>query len=160
MFEFSERSIKEIQTVHKDGQLILHEALLWTPVDFGVSEGHRSVDRQFALWQQGRKLLGNGEWTVVGPVVTNIDGLTVKGKHNVMPSMAWDIFCYHPDRNIAYDTEHIAVVAGVLLATASRLLAEKKITHRLKWGADWDADGLLIFDQKFDDRPHFQLELA
>lgn len=156
-YEFSQRSEAQIETLHRDLRKVLREAILWTPVDFGVSEGHRSVERQFALWQQGRKQLEDGSWTVVGPVVTNIDGVSTKGKHNVFPSHAFDIFGYAEGRDVAYDPEHIAAVAGVLLSTAERLYKTGAISHRLRWGADWDKDGLLVYDHRFVDRPHFEL---
>lgn len=157
-FSFSNSSAEKVATCHRDLQLILNEAIRVSPVDFGVSEGHRSVERQFALYQQGRVFEG-GKWVVVGPVVTNVDGINNKGKHNEVPSKAADIYAYvaRNVQNMLYDKEHLAVVAGVLLATAARLRAEGKITHWLRWGADWDSDGEIATDHRFVDRPHFEL---
>jgi len=43
-----------------------------------------------------------------------------------------------------------------MFATAERLYNEGKITHKLRWGGDWDSDKVFD-DQNFDDLPHFEL---
>jgi peptidoglycan L-alanyl-D-glutamate endopeptidase CwlK len=141
---FGEGSKGNLDTCHNDLQLIANEAIKITPIDFGVSEGHRSVERQNKLFKEGK---------------SKIDGINKKGKHNYSPSLAFDIYIYVKGKSkLAYDEKHLTFIGGVLIATAKRLYSEGKITHILRWGANWDGDGELIYDQSFQDLPHFELK--
>lgn len=94
------------------------------------------------------------------------------GKHNKMPSEAFDIYPYHKKYGCLtghhsqvikiadelgmtllevenWITQEFCVMAGVVLATAAR----EGIT--IRWGGDWDGDGDRL-DQKFDDLAHFE----
>ena len=143
---FGERSRKQLDTCHPDLVLIMEEALDRSKVDFGISEGHRSIERQKQLFNEGK---------------SKIDGVTKRGKHNELPSMACDIYAYHPDldtrRKLVYDKSHLAYIAGVVDSEARRLLEEDYTTHMIRWGGNWDGDGVIDFDQSFDDFPHFEL---
>lgn len=157
-FTFGKRSEEQLSTMHPDLQLIFREALRYSQVDFGITEGHRSPTRQFELFKQGRIQDANGKWVVVGKVLTTIDGFEKKGKHNLLPSQAGDIYIHVPGRqDLAYNEVHLATVAGAVICTARRLKDEGKISTDIRWGADWDSDGQLLYDQRFDDMPHFEL---
>jgi len=144
--EFGERSQRQLDTMHPDLQLIFTRALLYSRVDFGISEGHRSIDRQYQLYLEDK---------------TTIDGITRMGKHNFLPSEAGDIYIWHPvgslRKRMAFDHIHLSYVAGVIQAAAEELLREGVITHRVRWGGNWDSDGVIQFDQKFQDLPHFEI---
>ena len=146
MHIFGIRSFKKLATCHKDLQLIMKESLMVSRVDFGISEGHRTVERQHQLFLEGK---------------SKIDGIDRKGKHNMSPSHAVDIYAYHPNiemrRKMAYDKITLAYIAGVVITTAMRLFEEGKIDYTIRWGANWDLDGVIHFDQSFDDYPHFEL---
>ena len=145
-FIFGRTSDDKLNTCHLDLQLILRTAIARSKVDFGVSEGHRRKDRQYQLFLEGK---------------SKIDGITKEGKHNKTPSEAADIYIYHPDtetrRKLAYDKVHLAYVAGVIDAVAHELLKAGKIEHRVRWGANWDNDGIIDLDQAFDDYPHHEI---
>jgi len=121
-------------------------AISRSKVDFGISEGYRSVERQNDLYRQGK---------------SKIDGLEKKGKHNYNPSMAVDIYAYHSDletrRKIVYDKTHLAYIAGIVQSCAVELYNQEAITHNIRWGGNWDSDGIIGLDQSFDDYPHFEL---
>lgn len=145
-YNFGKGSTKKLNTCHADLIRIMKLAITKSKVDFGVSEGHRSLIRQKQLFDKDK---------------TKIDGISKKGKHNYIPSLAADIYIYHPDletrRKLAYDKIHIAYVAGIIQASAEELLNKREVTHKIRWGANWDSDGIIDFDQKFDDYPHFEL---
>lgn len=143
-FRFGARSKKQLATCHKDLQLIAEEALEVTQVDFGITEGHRTEARQKQLFRQG---------------LSRLNGTTQKSRHQTMPSEAFDIVVSskHPGQNLAYDWYHLSYVAGVLTAVAQRLYDEGKTEHVLRWGGNWDRDGVIKFDQTFQDGPHFEL---
>ena len=141
---FGNRSKENLATCHEDLKLIANEAIKITPIDFGVSEGYRSVKRQKQLFDEGK---------------SKIDGINRKGKHNYNPSLAFDIYIYvKGKKSLAYDEKHLTFVAGILIAVAKRLYSDGKISHILRYGGNWDGDGELIYDQSFQDLPHFELK--
>lgn len=157
-YSFSRNSKAKLNTCHKDLQLIMSEAIKVSPLDFGIAEGHRTLERQQYLYEKG---------------FSRIDGVKRKGKHNHNPSLAVDIFPWTRDINgnfgISYNqqraglkdqkqvTLEFALIVGCILSTAERLLQEKKVSHRLVSGADWDADALFEQDHNFIDWPHLEL---
>lgn len=144
MFKFGDRSVKNLNTAHKDLQLIMREALRTSMVDFGVSEGYRTLERQQKMYNEGK---------------SRIDGVNRKGKHNYNPSLAVDIYAYVEGRkDLAFDKVHLAYLGGHIMATAAALLAKGEVYHKLRWGGNWDGDGTLLFDQKLWDMPHFELK--
>lgn len=143
---FGKGSTSKLNTCHDDLVKIMKLAITESKVDFGVSEGHRSLLRQKQLFDKDK---------------SKIDGVSKKGKHNYIPSLAADIYIYHPDlatrKKLAYDKVHLAYVAGIIQASAQELESNGEITHVIRWGANWDSDGIIDFDQLFDDYPHFEL---
>jgi peptidoglycan L-alanyl-D-glutamate endopeptidase CwlK len=146
----SQTSLKRLQTCHPDLQAVILEAIKYSPVDFGVSHGHRTPEEQNELYQKGR--------TTPGAIVTFMDGYVKKSKHNENPSKAVDIYCWPTE--IMYDMNHLCTVGGVIMATAQRLYDEGKIKSRIKWGNDWNMNGILVLkdgSEKFIDAPHFEI---
>lgn len=123
-------------------------AITRSRIDFGISEGHRSLERQKQLFDEGK---------------SKIDGIERKGKHNHDPSEAVDIFVYHPDpelrQELAYDTGSLCYIAGVVNSCAEELIEKEEITHSIRWGGNWDKDGVILKDQNFNDLPHFEIIL-
>lgn len=146
MYKFGSKSKARLATCHADLIAIMELAISRSHVDFGISEGHRSVERQQELFEQGR---------------SKIDGVTRKGKHNYTPSLACDIYIYHKDlswrRKMAYDIPHLTYVAGVIFSAYEELKSQGKVKSTLRWGADWNRNGIIAMDQSFDDYPHFEL---
>lgn len=145
-YEFGNRSKEKLATCHDDLQKIMNLAISRSKVDFGVSEGHRTVGRQKQLFDEGK---------------SKIDGTNKLGKHNYNPSLAVDIYAYHNDietrRKIAYDKITLAYIGGVIDSCAQELYNIGEISHAIRWGANWDSDGVIDYDQSFDDFPHFEL---
>jgi peptidoglycan L-alanyl-D-glutamate endopeptidase CwlK len=145
-FKFGSKSAQKLSECHDDLQLIMNTALSRSKIDIGISEGYRSPEKQNEYFQQGK---------------SKIDGIKRKGKHNHKPSLAVDVFAYHPDletrRKIVYSKSHLAYFAGIVDAVAVELYNAKKVSHLIRWGGNWDSDGVIDFDQSFDDFPHFEL---
>ena len=146
MYKLGKGSLKKLESVHHDLVKIIKLAITRTPVDFGISEGHRSLERQKELYDQGK---------------SKIDGINKKGKHNYSPSLAIDLYAYHPDievrKKLAYDVPTLCLIAGVIISCADELKAKGDIKHSIRWGGNWDNDGVILYDQSFDDLPHFEL---
>lgn len=143
MYKFGERSLDNLRTAHLDIQRVMIEALETSMVDFGISEGHRSLERQKKLFDEGK---------------SRIDGISKKGKHNYSPSLAVDIYAYVEGRkDLAFDKVHLAYLGGHIMSVANRMYIDCVIDLELRWGGNWDGDGTLLFDQKLWDMPHFEL---
>ena len=156
MSKFGESSLEKLKLVHPDLKKVMELAIERSNVDFGISEGHRTVEVQQSYYAIGRTKELNRT------PITNVDGINKKGKHNELPSHAVDIYIYHPDaetrKKIAYDGMHLAYVAGIVDACAQELCEKGLITHKIRWGGNWDSDGVIIFDQQLQDMPHFEIE--
>lgn len=126
MPKFSVKSINKLATCDERLQEILMEVV--RHYDCTILEGHRSIERQAALYASGRS--------------------KVKlGKHNADPSLAVDVAPYPVDWE---DRERFLSFGSFLKGVA----LTKGI--KIRWGADWDSDWDFQ-DQTFDDLVHFEL---
>jgi len=116
-------------------------AISVTDIDFGIAEGQRSIEMQQKYFYEGK---------------SKIDGITRKSKHNYNPSLAVDIYAYFDDK-AQWDKETMSYLAGIIRACAEVLKRDGLIAHSIRWGGNWDLDGIVLLDQSFDDRPHFEL---
>lgn len=141
MHSFGLASNEKLNTCHPDMQRIMRTAIAWCPVDFGIAEGYRNITLQQLYYAQGK---------------SKIDGIKVKGKHNYSPSMAADIYLWINGK-ASWNAETMSYVAGFIEAVALMLWMKGTVKHIVRWGGNWDGDGEILTDQKFDDRPHFEL---
>jgi len=151
-------SKKVFDTLHPDLQLILSWGLKYCAVDMSLYEGHRPQEKQFGYYKKGREFK-NGRWVVVNKkaVITNVDGYRIKGKHNYNPSHAVDFRAYVPGKEgVTWDSVHLTYIAASLVMVAEMLYLEGLISHKLRWGGNWDKDGDLD-DNKLVDRPHVEI---
>lgn len=58
-FKFSQKSCEKLQGVHKDLVSVVNKALEYSKVDFGISEGLRTSQRQLELYAQKKSLTMN-----------------------------------------------------------------------------------------------------
>lgn len=143
MYKFGKRSRTNLSTCHKDLQLIFNVVIQY--FDCTVICGHRSVEEQQEIYAKGRTKPGN--------IVTHVDGVNKKSKHNHDPSMAVDILPYPIDWE---RTDQMRYFAGHVMATANLLYAQGIITHKVRWGGDWKRTNL-VKPNRFQDLPHFEL---
>ena len=139
MPKFGKTSSSRLNTAHIDWQTIMSEVI--KTVDCSIFCAFRDQENQNKAFDADLSQL---QWP--------------NSKHNVFPSLAIDAGPYFPElKNTDWeDVKAFACFAGYVIATADRLLIEKKISHRVRWGGDWDMDGRTL-DQKFNDLPHFEL---
>lgn len=142
MYKFGKKSNDKLDTCHGDLQKIMRLAISRSSIDFGISEGYRSEERQIELYETGKSTLKFG-------------------KHNKNPSYACDIYIWHDDpvtrREKQYDELSLSYIAGVIQSCAKELKESKEIEHRVRWGGNWDLDGEIVTDQTFQDLPHFEI---
>lgn len=136
MFKFSNSSKQKLSTCDPDLQSIFNLAIKRSKIDFGIAEGHRSIERQKELFAEGK---------------TTIDGVTQKSQHNFSPSLAVDIYAYF-NGSASWDEKHLCYIAGVVQSCAVEL------GFVVRWGGNWDSDGVIVYDQNFIDLPHFEIK--
>ena len=120
---------------------VMDLGLKMSPVDISIVSGFRDEDVQNLLFRQGAS---KKPWPM--------------SEHNFMldgkpHSKAFD-FAPHLGREIRIpwsDTHLFAVVAGVFFSAA------KKLNVKLRWGGDWNMNGLTT-DQTFMDWGHLEIE--
>ena len=128
MPRFGKKSKEQLATCDERLIKIFNEVI--KTVDCSVLEGHRSEDRQNALYEEGKTKVKHPQ-----------------GRHNKFPSRAADVVPYPIDWD---DRERFHLFAGFVLGTAKQMGIE------LRWGGDWNINWF-VDDNKFDDFPHFEL---
>ena len=143
---FSKSSQKKLSTCHVDLQALFNEVI--QIVDCTIIFGNRSIEEQFELYKQGRKLV-SGVWVIEnkGKIVTYLDGVNKKSRHNYLPSQAVDVAPYPIDWQ---NKQRFIEFGHFVLDRADKLWKEGKITHRVEWGGGWVS---------FPDLPHYQIEI-
>lgn len=142
-YSFGERSLENFKTLHPDLQKILAELIMI--YDFSIIEGHRTLETQQQYFKDGK---------------SKLDGINQKSKHQSLPSMAADIMPYKKGTNAfsgdELDSRRFYMMMGMVKAIAHKLLIKGEITHRVRFGLDWDGDDTFK-DQTFHDLPHVEL---
>ena len=145
-YSFSQSSLDKMEKVHPKLVEVMKEAIENSPFDFRITDGARTTEEQFALYQKGR--------TLPGPKVTNCDGKKFKSNHQIKSDgfgHAVDIFpCGVVENGVyrkftseeGYDDKKLKLIADHILAVAK----SKKIN--IEWGGNW----------KMHDTPHFELK--
>ena len=143
-YKFGERSLKNLEGVHPNLVKVMKAAITNSPVDFTITEGLRSTQRQKSLYAQGR--------TVKGDKVTNADGVKNLSNHqdaadgkidglgaavDLYPFYLGKVQVNHPDtiKKLKEISNHVKKVAA-------------ELGIKIIWGGDW---------KKPYDPPHFQL---
>lgn len=143
MFVFGTRSERNLLHVEPRLVKVVRLALLTSPVDFAVVEGVRSRERQKQLYAQGR--------TAPGDIVT----WTMQSKHLVQADgfgHAVDLYPLNPATGKVDSTYKL----GFRQIGAAMLAAAGQLDTRIRWGLDWDQDGILEERGEYDG-PHFEV---
>lgn len=134
MAKYSEASQYKLKTCHKDLQVVMNVVIKY--FDNTIVCGNRGQ-------QQQNKAYNDGFSKVKYP----------NSKHNSLPSDAVDAIPYPIDWK---DVNRMRYFAGFVVGIAQVLYDNKVISHKVRWGGDWDKDTDLG-DQRWNDFPHFEL---
>lgn len=137
-YKFSELSAKNLSTCDERLQRVAKRALSYGIMDFAITEGNRSVEKQQEYFHKG---------------LSKIDGVTKKSNHQYSPSKAMDVMPLPRVVNgidVWKDNQRFSVLAGMIYAAA----CEEGV--KIRWGGDWDTDGNNA-DSSFHDMPHFEI---
>ena len=131
MFKFGKSSLERLDDIDPDLRLVMMEAIKLTVIDFGITEGMRSLERAEQLKADGLSKVGSKSKHCLGKAVDIVayDGSRV----------TWDLDFY----------EEIAQAVGEV----SELL-----DIPVRWGGSWvTGDFKLNRDMSFIDAVHFEL---
>lgn len=140
-YQFGQRSLDNLKGVHPNLVKVLKEAIKESPIDFTITEGLRTTQRQKDLYAQGR--------SKPGKKVTNADGVRNKSNHqaksdgyghavDLYPFFSGQVQVNHKDtiKNLEKIAIHIKAVA-------------KCLGVNITWGGDF---------KSLYDAPHFELK--
>ena len=145
-YSFSQTSLDKMKKVHPKLVEVMKTAIENSPFDFRITDGARTAEEQFALYQIGRSKPGR--------IVTNCDGKKAKSNHQIKADgygHAVDIFpCGVIENGVyrkftseeGYDEKKLKLIANHILAVA------KSKNINIEWGGNW----------KMNDTPHFELK--
>ena len=147
MANFGERSKKVLETVHPDLRAIHNYVIQF--FDHSVYEGLRTDEKQLEYFLEGKSKLN-----------PRIKTSRKKAKHLKQE----DGFSHATDSApypISFERKEKArarfyMYAGYMFMACEILYTQRRITHKLRWGGDWDSDKDFK-DQSFDDLPHMEL---
>ena len=117
-YKYGQTSRQRLSTCHVDIQKIFKVAIHY--VDISILCGHRPEEEQDIAFRAG-----------------TTEVMFPDSKHNSMPSMAVDASPNPIDWN---DAKRFAVMTGRLFQIVDDLYDQGVITHKLRWGGDWDKD--------------------
>lgn len=149
---FGRRSTKCVVTTHPDMQQIMKESIRRCPVDFGVHEGARSDQKQLEYFLAGKSRID-----------PRVPELKAKGKHLISEefpkarAVDFHIAEKYGSKSLTWNEVHLAFVAGYMISVSHELYEQNKIDHVLRWGGDWDSDGIIALDHTLKDLPHVEL---
>lgn len=118
MFQYSSLSINNLRECHIDLQTLFKEVL--KIIDHSIVCGYRGKEAQDKSFSSG-----------------NSKAIFPHGAHNKFPSLAVDAYPYPVDYK---DIERIIYFGGIVMGVAANLYDQGKITHKIKWGGDWNQD--------------------
>ena len=131
MFKFGKGSLEKLETVHPDLKLVMNEVIKLTPIDFGITEGMRSLERAEQLKADGLSKVGS-------------KSLHCQGK-------AVDIACYDKGK-VTWELEYYEAVASVVGEVCEIL------DIKIRWGGSWvTGDFKLNRDMNFIVAVHFEI---
>ena len=109
MYSFSQRSKDRLKGVHPDMVKVMQEAIKESPLDFGITEGLRTLERQKELFEAGKSQTMNSR---------HLKGFAVDIAVLVGGKITWEFSKYQ------IVADHIKKVA-------------KNLGIPIVWGGDW-----------------------
>lgn len=135
-FKLSKLSESRLQGVKPQLASVVRRALEISTVDFMVVEGLRTIERQRELYAQGRTKPGNKvTWTLHSK---HLEGNAVDLAPFVNGKVDWN------------NLKNFDAIAKAMLQ------ASRELSVPIRWGADWDMDGIPR-EKGETDSPHFEL---
>ena len=127
-YKFSTLSEQLLNTVHRDLNVLAHEVLKISPIDFAITEGYRSQARQEYLYKEGKSK-------------------TLNSKHTELKAI--DICPFINGKKDYEATNDLFIIIGLFIAKS------KELNINIRVGALWDNNS--IKNNEFVDGWHVEL---
>lgn len=153
-FRLSEASRGKLAGVHPDLQRVVMRAIEISAVDFKVIEGVRTPERQRSLYGKGRTpsaLAKVGLPASLSDMREPVRTWTLNSNHFVNPKTGKG----HAVDLLVAPYDWAEGPQWKLMADAM-FAAAKELGIAIRWGRDWDRDGI-IGEKGETDGPHFEL---
>lgn len=145
--KLSKSSLKQYMLLHEDAQLVIDWGLELLRVDFGINETFRTFKKQLECYLANKS-----------DIDPRMPKSLKKSKHMKNPAEAWDYFAWVPGfKTLSYDKFHLIYLGSGFVMIGEFLHKEGLITHKVRWGGNWDMDGHIIYDQKLKDMCHCEI---
>lgn len=152
---FDSRSEVILDQLHPDLRYVVRLASELSDVPFQLHEGSRTVDRQLMYYKDGKSQINPKSYE-------DLNDLCKVAKHVVNPehkfykwSRAVD---FHVDVNgYKWDWLHLSHVGGVMLGLSRYLKARGKLMYEMRWGGDFNMNGIIQEKNTFLDGCHIEL---
>lgn len=105
-FQFSQKSLDKLVGVHKDLVEVVNKALEYSKVDFGISEGLRTAQRQLELYSKKKSL-------------------TMNSRH--LYGLAIDVYAFI-NGEVSWETKYYVQIASAFDK------ASKELSIPIRWG--------------------------
>lgn len=133
MYKFGNKSKENLSTCRLELQQVAWHTMGLDIVDFACIKGHRTKEKQDESFAAGKSKV---QWP--------------DSKHNAEISEAFDLVpCVNGKES--WVVSHCIFLAGIVMASAAVL------GYKVRWGGNWDMDGEVMTDQKFQDLVHYEL---
>ncbi|WP_299076467.1 hypothetical protein [uncultured Paraglaciecola sp.] len=150
-----------MQNVHPFLVEILEAAVGISRVDFSIIEGQRTIERAQMLFDTGRSKLNPAEGEYSRHIRQLPDGTPDEQSGLVY---AVDIAAFHVDpairQKIIWDEQTLCYLAGLIVGLGDIAYTETGADYRVRWGGNWNLNGVILHDQSFDDYGHFEMYRA
>jgi peptidoglycan L-alanyl-D-glutamate endopeptidase CwlK len=147
-FYFSQRSLDELEGVNPKLVDVAHRAIKLTKVDFGITEGLRSLETQKLYVATGKSQTMNSK---------HLEGNAIDVVAYIGSKISWEL-------NLYDDIADAFVQAGKQAGVSIRWGAAWNVNDITAWGGDMESAMMYYIDTRrsqgrrpFIDGPHFEL---
>lgn len=156
---FGRKSRASLDTCQKDLVKIHETAIILCPYDYGIHEGGRTVKTQQRYFDTKKTKLNPKAYPSPEDLARVATHIIIEGSKKYGKSRGTDMHLAvkYKGKSLAWDRDHLIALANYIIGVADCLFLMGVISHRLRWGGNWDKDGVILKDQSFDDLPHLEL---
>lgn len=130
-FQLSQRSLDKLVGVRPELAEVVKQAIQITTVDFGVTEGLRTKERQIELFEKGASQIRDGG--------KHVDGMAVDLVAYIDGRISWELNLYD---NIADAMKQAAI--------------EKNVA--LRWGAAWNVPDIRLWRGTMEEAMNYYID--